>query len=34
MARAPEEIVDENRERKAAAEARKLKIAEALTRLS
>ncbi|CAN7344460.1 valine--tRNA ligase [Bosea sp. LjRoot237] len=34
MARAPEEIVEENRERKAAAEARKLKIAEALERLS
>lgn len=34
MARAPEEIVEENRERKAAAEARKLKIAEALARLS
>ncbi|CAN7221602.1 valine--tRNA ligase [Bosea sp. LjRoot9] len=34
MARAPEEVVEENRERKAAAEARKLKIAEALTRLS
>ncbi|WP_376987371.1 valine--tRNA ligase [Bosea sp. R86505] len=34
MARAPEEIVVENRERKAAAEARKLKIAEALARLS
>jgi valyl-tRNA synthetase len=34
MARAPEEIVEENRERKAAAEARKLKIAEALTRLA
>lgn len=33
MARAPEEIVEENRERKAAAEARKLKIAEALERL-
>ena len=27
MARAPEEVVEENRERKAAAEARKLKIA-------
>ncbi|KUL97488.1 valyl-tRNA synthetase [Bosea sp. WAO] len=34
MARAPEEIVEENRERKAAAEARKLKIGEALDRLS
>ena len=34
IARAPEEIVEENRERKAAAEARKLKIAEALARLS
>lgn len=34
MARAPEEIVEENRERKAAAEARKLKIAEALERLA
>lgn len=34
MARAPEEIVEENRERKAAAEARKLKIKEALERLS
>ncbi|MCO5093319.1 valine--tRNA ligase [Bosea sp. (in: a-proteobacteria)] len=34
MARAPEEIVEENRERKAAAEARKLKVAEALARLS
>ena len=34
MARAPEEIVEENHERKAAAQARKLKIAEALTRLS
>ncbi|HVK93055.1 MAG TPA: class I tRNA ligase family protein, partial [Mycoplana sp.] len=34
MARAPEEIVEENRERKAAAEARKLKIAEALARLA
>jgi valyl-tRNA synthetase len=33
MARAPEEIVEENRERKAAAEARKLKILEALERL-
>lgn len=33
MARAPEEIVEENRERKAAAEARKLKIREALERL-
>ncbi|WP_186416779.1 valine--tRNA ligase [Bosea sp. CS1GBMeth4] len=33
MARAPEEIVEENRERKAAAEARKLKIMEALERL-
>lgn len=33
MARAPEEIVEENRERKAAAEARKLKIKEALERL-
>lgn len=33
MARAPEEIVEENRERKAAAEARKLKIGEALERL-
>ncbi|WID97414.1 valine--tRNA ligase [Bosea vestrisii] len=34
MVRAPEEIVEENRERKAAAEARKLKIAEALERLA
>ena len=34
MARAPEEIVEENRERKAAAEARKLKVAEALERLA
>jgi valyl-tRNA synthetase len=34
MGRAPEEIVEENRERKAAAEARKLKIAEALERLA
>ncbi|PZO02598.1 MAG: valine--tRNA ligase [Hyphomicrobiales bacterium] len=34
MARAPDEIVEENRERKAAAQARKIKIAEALTRLS
>ncbi len=34
MARAPDEIVEENRDRKAAAEARKIKIAEALTRLS
>jgi valyl-tRNA synthetase len=34
MARAPEEIVEENRDRKAAAEARKLKIAEALERLA
>ena len=34
MARAPDEIVEENRERKAAAEARKLKIAEALARLA
>ncbi|MFC5418683.1 valine--tRNA ligase [Bosea eneae] len=34
MARAPEEIVEENRERKAAAEARKLKIKEALERLA
>lgn len=34
MARAPEEIVEENRERKAAAETRKLKIKEALERLS
>ncbi|MGE7471223.1 valine--tRNA ligase [Bosea sp. NPDC003192] len=34
MARAPEEIVEENRERKAAAEARKLKIREALERLA
>ena len=34
MARAPEEIVEENRERKAAAEARKLMIAEALERLA
>ncbi|KPH77532.1 valine--tRNA ligase [Bosea vaviloviae] len=34
MARAPDEIVEENRERKAAAEARKIKIAEALARLS
>lgn len=34
MARAPEEIVEENRERKAAAETRKLKIREALERLA
>lgn len=34
MARAPEEIVEENRERKAAALARKAKIEEALARLS
>jgi valyl-tRNA synthetase len=34
VARAPEEVVEENRERKAAAQARKLKIAEALARLS
>lgn len=34
MARAPEEIVEENHERKSAAQARKLKIAEALARLS
>jgi len=34
MARAPEEIVEENRDRRSAAEARKIKIAEALTRLS
>ncbi|SFI15709.1 valyl-tRNA synthetase [Bosea sp. OK403] len=34
MARAPEEVVEENRDRKTAAEARKLKIAEALTRLA
>ncbi|TAJ33324.1 valine--tRNA ligase [Bosea sp. (in: a-proteobacteria)] len=34
MARAPEEIVEENRERKAAAEVRKQKVAEALARLS
>jgi valyl-tRNA synthetase len=34
MARAPEEVVEENRERKAAAEARKLKIIEALARLT
>lgn len=34
MARAPDEIVEENRDRKAAAQARKLKIAEALARLS
>jgi valyl-tRNA synthetase len=34
MARAPEEIVEENRERKAIAQARKLKIAEALERLA
>ncbi|MFN3671813.1 MAG: valine--tRNA ligase [Bosea sp. (in: a-proteobacteria)] len=34
MARAPEDIVEENRERKAAAEARKQKIAEALARLA
>lgn len=34
MARAPEEIVEENRERRAAAEARKLKVAEALARLA
>jgi valyl-tRNA synthetase len=33
MARAPEEVVEENRERKAAAQARKLKIIEALARL-
>ncbi|TCR62267.1 valine--tRNA ligase [Bosea sp. BK604] len=33
VARAPEEVVEENRERKAQAEARKLKIAEALARL-
>lgn len=33
MARAPEEIVEENRERKAAAEARMAKISEALERL-
>ncbi|MEN5080885.1 valine--tRNA ligase [Bosea sp. TWI1241] len=34
MARAPEEIVEENRERKASAEARKIRIAEALERLA
>ena len=34
MARAPDEIVEENRDRKVAAQARKLKIAEALARLS
>jgi valyl-tRNA synthetase len=34
MARAPEEVVEENRERKAAALARKAKIIEALARLS
>lgn len=34
MARAPDEIVEENRDRKGAAQARKLKIAEALARLS
>jgi valyl-tRNA synthetase len=34
MARAPEEIVEENRERKASAEARKIKIKEALERLA
>ena len=34
MARAPEEIVEENRDRKAAAEARKVKVAEALARLA
>ncbi|WP_439500162.1 valine--tRNA ligase [Bosea sp. (in: a-proteobacteria)] len=34
VARAPEEVVEENRERKAQAEARKLKIGEALARLS
>ncbi len=34
VARAPEEVVEENRERKAQAEARKLKIADALARLS
>lgn len=33
VARAPEEVVEENRERKALAEARKVKIAEALARL-
>ena len=34
VARAPEEVVEENRDRKTAAEARKLMIAEALARLS
>jgi valyl-tRNA synthetase len=34
MTRAPEEVVEENRERKGAAQARKLKIGEALARLS
>ena len=34
MARAPEEIVEENHERKAQAQARKLKIGEALERLA
>lgn len=34
MARAPDEIVEENRDRKAAAEARKLKVGEALARLA
>ncbi len=34
MARAPEEIVEENRERRAAAETRKARIAEALARLA
>ena len=33
VAKAPEEVLEENRERKAAHEARKLKIAEALSRL-
>lgn len=33
VARAPEEVVEENRERKALAEARKVKIGEALARL-
>ncbi|GAU84608.1 valine--tRNA ligase [Bosea sp. BIWAKO-01] len=33
VARAPEEVVEENRERKAQAEARKVKIGEALVRL-
>ena len=34
LARAPEEIVDEQRERRDAAQARKRKIEEALARLS